>query len=393
MHKKGGDEMKKFGWVCYLICFLGLGVFLGFFISYLELFNAPTIKRTVVLVLLIPVAFIFLYFNVLFHEFGHYVFGKLTGYKFVSFRIASHVFYRDKDGNMKKTKNKVPGIAGQCLMYYDKPYTDKLPFFWYNMGGVIFNIILFGLSFLVVYLGIENYFVSIFGAVSATISLFLGLSNFLPVIDHNDGANMHNVIKNSDCKKSFYDQLNFSRALVLGIDMREVETQDYEFNSVSPVALSGYDIIYSKRILDGDIEKAGEIIAYFEDNLDKISKNFRPMVTVEINNYNAFYKKDYSKIASRIDELPKKIRKFLSKIREVSLTMGYIVYLVYGLNKYDEALEMIHEEEALINNHHYVSLREPMINEINIVKEDIKRFKGEISDSDEEISANNEEIS
>jgi hypothetical protein len=54
--------------------------------------------------------------QIIIHEAGHLIFGLFTGYKFLSFRIFLHIFYK-KEGRIFRRKFSIKGTAGQCLMY------------------------------------------------------------------------------------------------------------------------------------------------------------------------------------------------------------------------------------------------------------------------------------
>ena len=49
------------------------------------------------------------------HEAGHYLFGRLTGYTFVSFRIDNYTWIKE-NGKLVLKRFKIPGTGGQCLM-------------------------------------------------------------------------------------------------------------------------------------------------------------------------------------------------------------------------------------------------------------------------------------
>ena len=76
---------------------------------------------------------------VLLHEAGHLACGLLTGYRFVSYRVQSHVWYR-RGGKLCRGRYLIPGTGGQCLMA--PPQTEeRFPFVLYNLGGGLFNIV------------------------------------------------------------------------------------------------------------------------------------------------------------------------------------------------------------------------------------------------------------
>lgn len=77
--------------------------------------------------------------NAILHEAGHLVGGLLTGYKFLSFRIFNLTLQKEDDGWHWK-KFSLLGTLRQCLMC--PPHTQKVPYFWYNVGGVMVNLLI-----------------------------------------------------------------------------------------------------------------------------------------------------------------------------------------------------------------------------------------------------------
>ena len=78
--------------------------------------------------------------QIILHEGGHLIFGLATGYRFVSFRIGSLTLIKEK-GKFRFKRFSISGTGGQCLLSPpDKPY-EQLPYFWYNAGGVLMNLL------------------------------------------------------------------------------------------------------------------------------------------------------------------------------------------------------------------------------------------------------------
>ena len=91
-------------------------------------------------ILLILIAVFSILLQIFIHEVGHLVFGLMTGYKFISFTILNiRVYKRDKKICVGKTR--VAGAGGQCAMTPAFEENDNIPYFWYNAGGIIFNLI------------------------------------------------------------------------------------------------------------------------------------------------------------------------------------------------------------------------------------------------------------
>ena len=56
-----------------------------------------------------------LYLQILLHEAGHLVFGLLTGYRFLSFRVGSLMLVREQ-GKLRLKSFSIAGTGGQCIL-------------------------------------------------------------------------------------------------------------------------------------------------------------------------------------------------------------------------------------------------------------------------------------
>ena len=134
--------------------------------------------------LLLLISSIFFYiFHIIIHEAGHGIFGKLTGYKMVSFRIFSFMWVWENKRHLSFKRLKVPGTLGQCLMAPPEYQKGKFPFRLYLLGGVLMNLIfscIVGVFFLPH---------SPFAVVFVLIGIFIFLTNLIP-IGFNDGMSL-----------------------------------------------------------------------------------------------------------------------------------------------------------------------------------------------------------
>ena len=81
-----------------------------------------------------------LFFFVSFHEFGHFVFGCISGYEFVSFKVGPFEWKKENDKICFRIMPQNMLVLGQCLMGPPKPKKKELPkFYLYNAGGLIFS--------------------------------------------------------------------------------------------------------------------------------------------------------------------------------------------------------------------------------------------------------------
>lgn len=157
------------------------------------------------------------------HETGHLVFGLLTGYKFVSFRIGSFMLIRER-GKLRVKLYNVVGTGGQCLMM-PPPWREGIPYRLYNLGGCIFNLI-FSLGALPVMLsaGRGSLLLTVF-----VIFFAIGVSNVLlnaiPLQVggvSNDGRNALLLGKSGTALRAFWLQLYVNGLISKGERMRNM---------------------------------------------------------------------------------------------------------------------------------------------------------------------------
>lgn len=243
----------------------------GFFLAYygISSLNKEGIKFSILLILGLGLPLFFL--SVLIHELGHLVFGLATGFKFFSFQFLNLLFYKEKD-HIKFTFSRAAfqNALGQCILYnQDFPKSDKKPFFWYNIGGLLFNFILFLLGILLILLtsGLSAYT----GWFLMLINAFLFVTNGIPQssdqILNNDG----NTIKL--CRRSeaellgFYASINTHQKLSEGIDLR-----DLEFTHTAPIE-TAHIFSLATYLLELDQELADLNYASAKDLGQKLLKN------------------------------------------------------------------------------------------------------------------------
>lgn len=381
--------MKKFvNGLLSVIFVLGFGVLLGLLFAYVD--EVYEIKTIFIILTLFGSAILSFVLGIIIHELGHLVFGLLTGYSFVSYRLFSHIFYRDVDGKIKHKKTKAVGIAGQCLMKYDKPYSSKMPFFWYNIGGGFFNIITGAILSLLMILFKDNGIAVMGLFFSMFISILLAIINLSPFSNiNNDGVNMHALYDKEDNKKGLYDQLKANVLLTNGVEIQDVPLLDYEYNSYAGIAVSGYIFWIYKYCACGEFDKAKQIVDYLFENIDSFISNLKLSIAIEIAIYKCIYEKDYEGAKAIFSKVKKGHIKQMNKIEEISFTIGSVVYYAYIEVDYTKALEKIEKEKTLISNHYYVGLKSLMNSWVEKIEKDVNGF---INPEEEIIESMGEQI-
>ena len=158
--------------------------------------------------------------QIIIHEGGHLIFGKLAGFKFISFRIGSYVL--TKEDKVKISRLSLPGTAGQCLMEPAQP--SYMKYIGYLLGGSLCNLVA-ALLFFMISLVNQDLLLDIFSFSMFAVGLLLGLTNLVP-LDlglPNDGSNAYWITRNRDSMYSLYQQLMISKELTLGKGLDEVD--------------------------------------------------------------------------------------------------------------------------------------------------------------------------
>lgn len=163
--------------------------------------------------------------QIIIHETGHLVFGLLSGYRFVSFRIRSFVLVR-MNGKLCFKRFSIPGTKGQCLMSPPETDISRQPYALYNLGGVLFNFFAVVLSFWLMQLTFFPwdaffFFVCITG-------FFIILLNGIPMKIGgiaNDGSNFLILRNDEISRKSFYVQLKTNELSTNGVRLKDMPSE------------------------------------------------------------------------------------------------------------------------------------------------------------------------
>lgn len=229
--KKVRNRMTKNLKMVYIVSVM-IGLILGVTISYFGIFRNSNQHAVNAFIMYFYLGLIFLVLSsiihIILHEGGHLVFGLLTGYKYLSFRIFSTIFYKH-NGKLHKRKFAIKGTAGQCLMYPPKRKEDGgFPFVWYNMGGGISNLFFSILAFMPVFMTDNKILLTICIAFIAT-GILTGLTNLIPLNTgiQNDGMNMMQMLKDNKSRDAFYTQLKVNAEMSDGKLISDYSPADF----------------------------------------------------------------------------------------------------------------------------------------------------------------------
>ena len=154
------------------------------------------------------------YLAIVTHEAGHLIFGKLSGFRFLSFRFLSFMIQKEADGHYRFKRYALHGTAGQCLMI--PPQNKPMPIFWYNAGGVIMNALWVFFSLLVL-IHQAPPFLILFFVPFGLINLFVLILNGIPFKGiSNDANNTLEALRNPRSREAYAMLLNTHAQLTYG---------------------------------------------------------------------------------------------------------------------------------------------------------------------------------
>lgn len=220
--------------------------------------------------------FFFIIIHIIIHEAGHMVFGLLTGYRFLSFRIFSLTFVK-KNGRIKRKKYSIKGTAGQCLMYPPKKKADgSFPYALYNLGGGFANLIT-SIPFVLAAIFTDNLYIRVAFIVFSVAGLLMAATNLIPMDLglNNDGMNLLSISKGEYYRDSFYLQLMINAEMSDGklITDYEYELFDLPDGANDTNMLTAFNRFYSYYWLlaNHDYDAAYELLSEMDNKICQYS--------------------------------------------------------------------------------------------------------------------------
>ncbi len=356
---------------CYTV-FIILCVIYG---AFLALFVIDRIGRFGVLQsivsLLILLASLFL--SVILHEFGHLVCGLITGYKFLSFRIFSLLLYKE-EGKLKfKVSPSSGGVLGQCLMGYKKEYSSDMPYFLYNAGGVIMNLVIFFLA------TILSFFVHTqMGLITLTIigflNLMFALTNAVPYIaPFNDGRNIF-LLKDEECRKALFDQLKMNEEFAKGRSYADIEFLDYKYTNADTITLTVYIASMYKNFITGRFEEANGIKINLYNNLVYFGKAFESALLMEIAYCDIVFNANFTAV-ELYSRIPPQQAKAYILSKDASAAFYGLMYLVFFKKDFSYARQRIPYVKMLAEKKVYFAEREKLYKDIAFIESYIDSYE------------------
>ena len=193
---------------------------------------------------------VMMYVHIIVHEAGHALFGMLTGYKFLSYRVGSFMWEKGPDGKLRLSRFSLAGTAGQCLLSPPDYNGGNYPYVWYNLGGALVNILLAVLAGAALLLFPMGKWATTALAMLALTGVFLGLMNGLPLPGgkvNNDGSNIVAISRSPEAKRAFWMQMAWGTRLR---DLPEEYFKPFPEEARANAMVATMDVMAASRQLD-----------------------------------------------------------------------------------------------------------------------------------------------
>ncbi len=208
---------SRLPWIILIAVFGGYGAFL--------VLKMETPLLTAWLVALYASAFPSMLLCTLAHELGHLACGRMSGYRFLSFRVMRFMWVR-QDGRLRLKRLSLPGTLGQCLMAPPPLAGGKMPVALYNLGGVIANALLAAVFTALAALldGVAVAFMVLLAAYNLYSALLNGIPMRVSGLE-NDAANLRSLRRNPAAMRAFWVELSIEERRTRGERLKDMPAQ------------------------------------------------------------------------------------------------------------------------------------------------------------------------
>ncbi len=267
--KKPGSWKKKLSALAvslvFIIAFAALGVLLGAYANRID--GGSDAKGFAVILgglLMLYLAFLL---QIILHEGGHMVFGLLTGYKFVSFNVLGFIWTRGADGKLRRGRMQIAGAGGQCLMAPPDYNVGRFPYTLYNLGGVLANLIVSAVCFLLAIPAADIPALFLFLMEMGLVGVIFAALNGLPLpvaAIQNDGKNQLCISKDEAARRAFWVQMTVAAESARGTRLKHMPEEwfrPFPEKAMDNPIVSAISVMSASRLMDRlDFESAESAI-------------------------------------------------------------------------------------------------------------------------------------
>ena len=332
MGEKKKCSKKIIFYICFSLVILLLGFFGGFLLGEKMEKSSLSFEMSIFTIILYIFIFYFAFIiQIIIHEAGHLIFGLLSGYEFISFRVGSITIVKDQE-KFKLKKFKIKGTGGQCLMTPKTNNYEEINYVLYNLGGILMNFIASIICLLILMLVDTNQYIKVMLSEFILIGVICVISNGIPMKlggISNDGYNTMSISRDKFIKYCFYIQLKVNGLLSKGMRFKDMPIE--WFNVKEGADLNNHLVTFLK-IMEAnyyqdklDFNLAKECYENILDNAPNIIKLYENEIKCEL----LFYEILNGNM-EKVDELyTKELRNYI-KITDCYISRKRLMY-VYNL--------------------------------------------------------------
>lgn len=251
---------KKANWLQWVmvLCFAAVGVcFAALMIETMDTasLNGASDRQVMLLWLGLMVGmYVVMFLHIVLHEGGHLIFGLLTGYRFVSFRVGSLMLLKNEQGYHLRWM-RLGGTGGQCLLDPPEMVDGKMPNVLYNLGGCLMNLLVGILCLIAARLCPVGSIGRALLLLSTMVGVIYALLNGLPLAGEmaNDGRNALELNKDPEALAAFRIQLVLNKLNAEGMRLKDMPGEYFVWpseESRSNSLIAAVAVLCTNRLLD-----------------------------------------------------------------------------------------------------------------------------------------------
>ncbi len=328
--------MKKLSTVIFMILSVLLGGAVGFFAMYNMPSHIDGFSSLLYFLFMIFIVCICQFLHIVIHEGGHLIFGLLSGYKFISYRIGSFMITKE-DNRYQLKRFSLAGTAGQCLLSPPDYNNGHYPQFLYNLGGIFLNIITSLIAFVGYFMFNDIPYLNTAFLIFGIIGIYFASTNGIPLIINgmnNDGYNAYHCYKDEFSKKAFWISLKVNALNSVNIRLKDMNTSYFEDISLSDMRnslASSLLLLNLNHAMDAhSFTHAKDILQFINDNTIEFISIHKYLIQCE-----EFYIKMIEHDFSKIDSFTHKtFQKFLKSMKNYPAVIRtqYTYELLYNMD-------------------------------------------------------------
>ena len=208
----------------------------------------------------------------------------LVGWIFIAIAVAALLqIILHEAGHLIFGLYSIAGTGGQCLLSPPDKEAADMPFFWYNAGGVLMNLITAAICTLVLLTTDLHYTADVFLTMMLVMGLLFAILNGIPMTSAgagNDGQNIKALLRDRGLTVHLKKQLLAAEAISKGLRLSEMP-EDYfindEYTAYSDYirmssALTHLGLVIDKMQFDEALQTARKYMEHADEMLPLLKK-------------------------------------------------------------------------------------------------------------------------